>query len=274
MKNSLIVLALVAVCLVGAGAFVLGLTLRQHRALVAALEQDRAAAASPSASPERAGADAQALQERMERLESSLVQISGELAALQGELARRPVADAVDEGEGAAGARDLAAIRSAFTPEQRAAVAQIIGEERARLERERDEERKAAEQRTVESRAAQIAKELGFGPADERALTDLMLAFNEKREAMFREVREGAGGFGPEMRDTMGARFGELRTEYQDALTKAFGGDNAERIVRLSTRGFGDWGPGRGFGGGGSDAGGGAGNTGRPGGPPGRGGGQ
>lgn len=259
MKTSSILIGVLAIGAAGAAGAVLVLVTLGARYRAAEASQVRAVA-SPDSPAESGAGELVQLRSRCEDLESALVRLSGEVAALQAERLRRPVEEvAAVESSADASAAAAAAAARAFTPEQREAVAQIIGEERTRLEREREEQRKAAEQKVIESRAAAIAKELGFGPADERKLSDMLVTYSDKRDAMFRDMREQ--GFSPEMRDTVGARFGELRTEYKDALTKAFGAENAETISRMTSRGPGDWGggpggPGGGFSGfgGGNDA--------------------
>lgn len=111
-------------------------------------------------------------------------------------------------------------------------VEQVL-DDRERAERE---ERDQREEQFIKDRAHAIAEEVGLGHSDELRLTELMLAANEKRDALRDEMRNGAMPF--EERMAMRDKFDEIQSTYDADLEAHFGPTLKEQIDNASSNGW------------------------------------
>lgn len=185
------------------------------------------------------------LNRRIELLES-------DLASLRNERARQAVATPASATE--------MPTPEAVAEIQREAIVQVLEDQRKAEQEKRDEERKERQRQMADDMAARAAKELGLGAGDERRLAEFIVTAADKRDEMFRAVREG-GSFD---RDSFRETFEGYRTWAEGELNGAFGANVGGQIAEWQRKqrdgwgGFGGFGggpPSGGSGGGGSDQG-------------------
>jgi len=141
--------------------------------------------------------------------------------------------------------------KNAPTPEavaefQREAIMQVLEEQRQAEADKREQERKERQLKTAQEMAARAAKELGLGAADETRLADFIVVAGDKRDEMFKSVRDG-GGFD---RDTMRQNFDDYRTWAEGELTRQFGASVGGQILEYQRKQRDSFGGFGGFGGG------------------------
>jgi hypothetical protein len=190
------------------------------------------------------------LNRRIELLET-------EVSALRSDRSREAVVARVDAAGTAPTPDEVAQI-------QREAIVQVLEDQKKAEADKREAERKERQRKAADEQAARAAKELGLGAGDEKRLSDFIVASGDKRDEMFRPMREG-GNFD---RDAMRQGFEDYRTWAENELNGAFGASLGARILEYQRTqrdsfGFGGFG---GFGGGPPSGGPGGGPGGTPGG--------
>lgn len=216
---------------------------------------ESAAAAGPEVagraltSDEASDADARAAElARVQSSELSTLQrrvdlLEGELSALRSERAREAVAVAPERAAQLPTPDALADL-------QRDAIVKVLEDQRKAEADKREAERKDRQRKLADEQAARAAKELGLGAGDERRLSDFLVVAGDKRDEMFRPMRDGANFD----RDAMRQGFEDYRTWAESELKGAFGDNLGGRILdyqRQQRDAFGSFGgPPGGFGGG------------------------
>ncbi len=253
MKSSALVLAVIGAVSGFVGAAVAVLTLGDRPAVtnesVAAgpssarpaapeSDADRAARVQAQLAAHSQAAELATLQRRVDLLED-------ELAALSSDRSRSAVASVAQSAPKAPTPEALADI-------QRDAIVQVLEDQRKAEQEKREAERKERQRKAADEMAARTAKELGLGAGDERRLSDFYVAAGEKRDELFRPMRDGAGFD----RDTIRQSFEDYRTWSESELKTNFGDNIGSRIIEYQRQqrdfgGFGGFGggPGGGFGG-------------------------
>lgn len=171
-----------------------------------------------------------ALQRRVDLLE-------GELSALRSDRTREAVALAPER------ATELPT-PDAVAEIQRDAIVKVLEDQRKAEAEKREAERKERQRKLADEQAARAAKELGLGAGDERRLSDFLVAAGDKRDELFRPMRDGANFD----RDSMRQGFEDYRTWAEGEIKGAFGDSLGGRILeyqrqqRDSFGGFGGFG--------------------------------
>ncbi len=153
------------------------------------------------------------LNRRIELLET-------EVSALRSDLSREAVATGVDAARLAPTPDEVAQI-------QREAIVQVLEDQKKAEADKREAERKERQRKAADEQAARAAKELGLGAGDEKRLADFIVASGDKRDEMFRPMREG-GNFD---RDAMRQGFEDYRTWAETELNSTFGANLGARIL-------------------------------------------
>jgi uncharacterized small protein (DUF1192 family) len=195
-------------------------------------EEERKLAARAAMLSDSDAATFAELNRRIELLET-------EISALRAERAREAVATEADVAK-------LAPTPEAVAEIQREAIVQVLEDQKRAEAEKREAERKERQRKAADEQAARAAKELGLGAGDERRLSDFIVAAGDKRDEMFRPMREG-GNFD---RDAMRQSFDDYRTWAEGEINSAFGASVGGRILeyqRTQRDSFGGFG---GFGGG------------------------
>ena len=165
-------------------------------------------------------ADVDRLEEQVRAMRNEIARLSAELGSMRESAQRREVAPE-DVAAPVPGAVEI-------HPDQRAAVLQILQEDREARELERAEQRKEREQKALNARASRIAQELGLGPVDETRLAQLLVQESEKRSQLFERVRDEGWD-----RELVRAGMQELREWREAEYDSAFGSDLAAQIREL-----------------------------------------
>lgn len=163
-----------------------------------------------------------------------------ELASLRSDRSRQAVNTNLDVAKAAPTPDVVAEI-------QREAIVQVLEEQKQAELDKREQERKERQVKQAQDMAARAAKELGLGAGDEARLADFIVVAGDKRDEMFKSVREG-GTFD---RDTMRQNFDDYRTWAEGELNNTFGANVGGQILEYQRKqrdGFGGFGGG--FGGG------------------------
>jgi hypothetical protein len=144
----------------------------------------------------------------------------------------------------AAGETPLAALDATLTPAFVESVGLALDKIKAREEAEREKKRKELQATRIEERVAKLEQELGLNHRQASDLRTALIAQDDKRDALFASMRDGAG----DPRD-MREGFRKIRDETMTELETFLTPDQIERYRRseegeFGRRGPGDFGPG------------------------------
>ncbi len=217
------------------------------------------APASPAPPAVLAGEDRELLQD----LASRLSVVEGDLAAVSQRLAegvasgRTALPDPTSVPAGLspdeADAWQRAAVAAEWLSQEdfQAAVAQAILEKEKQEEAEREAARLERRQRQHEQRMARLTEELALAPEQAEQVSDILWEADQKRDRVFREMRE-TGGWAD--RETLRATFTELNEERNARLSEVLTPEQMQQYEESSrdrwgggrAQGPGGRGPGRG----------------------------